>query len=106
MLDQGGIVRVTLCPSCLNATTCVERVLRGYDALFCDLFEDSGSLNMKDCYHVKVSGPLSVPHGERTIRKPRKVVKGLCENCVKRDICALPRPKTGVWHCEEFEEIP
>ena len=29
--------------------------------------------------------------------------KGLCSNCAKASYCRLPRPFSGVWHCEEYE---
>ena len=45
MQNQGGIRRVTLCPGCLNVLTCVDRAIRGYDALFCKTFEDAGANN-------------------------------------------------------------
>lgn len=105
MLDQGGIVRVTLCPSCVNILSCVNRAVRGYDALFCDMFEDSGQLNMSD--DITPASERHVSHLNRErVKKSKVALKGLCQNCVQRDNCALPRPKTGVWHCEEFEEIP
>ena len=105
MLGQGGIVRVTLCPSCANAATCVNRAIRGYDVLFCDMFEDSSQTSPSEEFLTKVK-PASSVNRKRIKEKPRVALKGLCENCVKRDTCALPRPRTGVWHCEEFEEIP
>ena len=106
MLDQGGIERVTLCSSCMNVTTCVNRAMRGYDVLFCDLFEDSESVKMKDYNRQMVEKPVSRHNRERVQKKTKVALKGLCQNCVQRETCALPRPKTGVWHCEEFEELP
>ncbi len=29
--------------------------------------------------------------------------KGLCMNCDERETCMLPRPESGVWHCEEYK---
>ncbi|MBN1211860.1 MAG: hypothetical protein JXA92_04725 [candidate division Zixibacteria bacterium] len=106
LLDQGGIIRVTLCPSCVNAGTCVNRAIRGYDILFCDMFEDSGYMNMNDENKSLGKRQVSRSNREQNGKETTAALKGLCQNCVQRDTCALPRPKTGVWHCEEFEEIP
>ncbi len=27
---------------------------------------------------------------------------GLCANCELRSECRLPKPQSGVWHCEEY----
>lgn len=35
--------------------------------------------------------------------KDTRLFKGLCMNCAHRDTCLLPRPESGVWHCEEYE---
>jgi len=35
--------------------------------------------------------------------KDSRLNKGLCMNCAHRDTCLLPRPESGVWHCEEYE---
>jgi hypothetical protein len=32
----------------------------------------------------------------------RENKKGLCINCNSRDSCMLPRPESGIWHCEEY----
>lgn len=105
MLNQGGIARVTLCPSCMNFITCVDRAIRGYDALFCETFEESRHGEMRPT----TDRDENEPNRKSVIPKEKKLLrelKGLCQNCVRRDICALPRPRTGVWHCEEFEELP
>jgi len=32
-----------------------------------------------------------------------RLYKGLCMNCAHRHYCLLPRPESGVWHCEEYD---
>jgi len=40
----------------------------------------------------------------KTVEKdPPRPVMGLCSNCTHRESCGLPRPESGVWHCEEYE---
>ena len=102
MLDQGGVVKVVLCTSCVNISTCVNRAVRGYDVLFCDTFEDSGLVNINDDNTPTSERQVSHLNRERVKKKSKFALKGLCQNCVQRDNCVLPRPKTGVWHCEEY----
>lgn len=100
MPRQGGITRVTLCSSCIDASTCVNRYLRGYDVLFCDMFRDSGKTVIEEKSAEAEPVTLRV---EKSGKKKPAEPKGLCEICIHRESCALPRPKSGVWHCEEFE---
>ncbi len=32
-----------------------------------------------------------------------RIYRGLCMNCDLRETCALPRPESGVWFCEEYQ---
>ncbi|MBN1222891.1 MAG: Glu/Leu/Phe/Val dehydrogenase [Candidatus Aminicenantes bacterium] len=32
-------------------------------------------------------------------------IKGLCKYCKLSDTCLLPRPKGGVWHCDQYKGI-
>ena len=49
--------------------------------------------------------------GQRTDMQPNtrdpekeiRPIKGLCMNCAHSAYCLLPRPESGVWHCEEYE---
>ena len=100
MPKQGSITRVTLCSSCVDVSDCVNRYMRGYDVLFCDMFRDSGKTSIEEVNTRTAS--LSGPE-KKTDTKKSSELKGLCEICIHRKTCALPRPKSGVWHCEEFE---
>ena len=88
---------VGLCATCNNAEDCVYRKRRGTDAIYCEMF---------DCY-----APIAGNGGKRVanaaMMAPDTVestgFKGLCVNCAHRDTCMLPKPKGGVWHCEEYE---
>lgn len=88
---------VGLCATCNNAESCVYRKRRGTDAIYCETFDGYAPPNgvrAKGVPPVTVTTPETAESGE---------FKGLCVNCAHRDTCKLPRPKGGVWHCEEYE---
>lgn len=41
-------------------------------------------------------------HGYPHDKENNEEYTGLCAHCAKRDVCVLPRPNGGVWHCEEY----
>ena len=96
-----GLEFIGLCCTCNNAPTCVYRRLRGRDALFCELFDN---------YVPSPNGGRGRAVAEATVdtvvpasEEPGgRVYVGLCVNCENRETCRLPRPKEGVWHCEEY----
>jgi hypothetical protein len=79
-----------LCSTCVNAPNCVYRAMRGFDAMFCEMFDDRPAE-----VTVKAS-PLSRKLAEHPL-------KGLCVSCSKKTTCSLPKPKGGVWRCHEYE---
>jgi hypothetical protein len=81
-----------LCSSCINALTCVYRTARGFDAIYCEMF-DNGVRPFAAEDSCKGAEPASILEG---------LGEGLCVNCANREMCALPRPDGGVWHCEEY----
>ena len=89
---------IGLCATCNNRPTCLLRAKRGKDALFCELFDDYVGPSDSDSA-VATAGP----HGEPSANSPDAKYKGLCVNCEHRETCTLPKPKSGVWHCEEYE---
>jgi hypothetical protein len=88
---------VGLCLTCNNADTCVYRERRGADATYCEMFDDYVSLNGRG----SSKAALTVAATEAASGSAE--TKGLCLNCAHHDGCRLPRPETGVWHCEEYE---
>jgi predicted AAA+ superfamily ATPase len=62
-----------------------------------------------DCNHRILSDkfilhcPDYQPDELEETQHPTEGVKGLCSNCSKALYCRLPRPFSGVWHCEEYE---
>jgi hypothetical protein len=85
---------VGLCATCNNATDCVYRKRRGTDAIYCEMFDGYAPPNGKGIAPVVMVTPDIAESTE---------FKGLCVNCAHRDVCKLPKPKGGVWHCEEYE---
>ncbi len=90
-------VVVGLCGTCDNAAECVYRRRRGFDALFCEMFDAIGSNGNGGDRATAVVIVEKEPDTQASLQ-----VKGLCVNCVHRDVCKLPRPAEGVWHCEEY----
>ena len=89
-----------LCLTCNNAANCTYRARRGFDALFCEMFDD---------YVPTPNGKKANRNEQPTQAASRKAAKpaqlyakGLCSTCENRDCCAFPRPEGGIWHCEEF----
>ena len=87
---------VGLCLTCNNLASCFHRKRRGFDAVYCEMFdnyvpsrdngggqEESGSL----------SGAVVIGSG---------ILNDLCVNCTNQATCRLPKPTGGVWHCEEY----
>ena len=93
--------RPGLCMRCNNAPDCVYRSQRGFDAIYCEMY---------DCYPMTVvssDGPddtepiiTSVKPVSQIMTQPLGI--GLCSNCDNFENCLLPRPEEGVWHCEEY----
>lgn len=87
-----------LCSTCNDAPTCVQALKAMQPILFCDMFDDHcppAQSRQADVETAAISAPL------REEAEPL-AMKGLCQNCDHRHDCALPRPETGVWHCEEY----
>ena len=88
---------VGLCVTCNNAKDCVHRTRRGSDAIYCEMFDGYGFSNGDTAERIV---PVVRTLPDHTVPDENK---GLCVNCAHRDTCKLPRPKGGVWHCEEYE---
>ncbi|NIO55914.1 MAG: hypothetical protein GTN72_07165 [Candidatus Latescibacteria bacterium] len=91
-----------LCSTCNNAHTCFYRKRRGFDALFCEMFDDyvpDGKAGTRVA-GVVIPTAWTEAEGERSAAEP---LKGLCVNCENRDACMFPKPEGGIWHCEEYK---
>ena len=85
---------VGLCATCDNASDCSYRAIRGTDAICCDMFENSTDSSAKRTVFPNLTESCEDKTGE---------AKGLCVNCLHKDICQLSKRKGGIWHCEEYE---
>jgi hypothetical protein len=86
-----------LCSTCNNQPTCPYRSRRGFDAQFCELFDNEVDIELATA--ERPAARLEV--GGRVNREGN--LKGLCMNCEKASTCGFPKPDSGVWHCEEYE---
>ena len=97
MLAAQKIYGPGLCSTCNNASECVLRAKRGFDAIYCETFDNlngNGSARRK----IILSDTLPKPAD----KSAKITYLGLCVNCENRDNCRLSRPEEGVWHCEEY----
>ena len=96
-----AIARTGLCATCRNAATCVYRSKRGFDALYCEMFDDSTTTSATERNQGVADNPKAAMEHAAGEAAPVSY-KGLCVNCANRESCALPKPEEGVWHCEEY----
>ena len=71
---------VGLCATCNNAKFCVYRKHRGSDAIYCEMFDAYVSSNG--------DGAATAPELEATATpsNPAEQTKGLCVNCINRNV--------------------
>jgi hypothetical protein len=89
-----------LCATCNDAADCVYRKRRGVDALFCELFNGQAVSGNESSAGDAATEVVVAPEQPQVF--DIRELKGLCVNCAYRDVCKLPRPRGGVWHCEEY----
>ena len=93
---SSSYIFVGLCATCNNAADCVYRKRRGADAIYCETFDGYARPNGGNGKRVAtIVTTLEIAKSSE--------FKGLCVNCEDRDTCKLPRPKGGIWHCEEYK---
>jgi len=94
--------RAGLCMTCNNASSCVYRSRRGYDALYCELYDGYADATVKGNGHGDEDAVLASARAEAETTSSGEY-RGLCQNCIHRDTCKLAKPEGGIWHCEEYE---
>ena len=99
--DRAGEESIGLCSTCNNAAACTYRARRGFDALFCEMFDNDVSFpgSVRDRRRMQQVQTVSRQTPEPA---PQYANLGLCATCENRETCVYPRPEGGVWHCEEF----
>lgn len=88
---------VGLCLTCDNSPFCAYRQMRGFDAMFCEMFHNNG-----DAPHAEHRAPNPGPARPASGDPEAETLIGLCSNCEHRRECTFPKPEGGVWHCEEY----
>ncbi|MCK5126845.1 MAG: hypothetical protein KAR42_11370 [candidate division Zixibacteria bacterium] len=99
MLSSTAMNSVGLCSTCNNAATCGYRSGRGFDAMYCELFDSFTVSGNGQQQKSKVS--VAAGRGYNSDASCNGL-KGLCMNCESRSACFLPKPDGGIWHCEEY----
>lgn len=115
-LPSAGSTRTMgLCSTCNNIADCGYRRARGFDALFCETFDNYTAPSIrtvesssrfqadKKPKNDQTGKPVHSPQPNAKDEDSSDNFKGLCINCEHREDCRLPRPDGGVWHCEEYE---
>jgi hypothetical protein len=82
-----------LCMNCIHAGACVYRRQQNQPVLSCNE-HDTGTVQSK-----KPTAKMTTCNRDEQDCDP---LKGLCSNCENRKTCMLPKPVSGVWHCEEY----
>ena len=85
-----------LCQTCDHAPTCGYIRETEQPVVFCEEF-DSSALPMVADAQPEAAAPTAAD------MRLWDEYKGLCVNCDMRETCAIRKPETGIWHCEEYK---
>jgi len=85
-----------LCQTCDHASACGYIRNPEQPVVFCEEF-DSTTLPMV------ADAPSEAPAPTAADMRLWDEYKGLCVNCDMRETCAIRKPETGIWHCEEYK---
>jgi hypothetical protein len=85
-----------LCQTCDHASTCGYIRNAEQPVMFCEEF-DSSTLPMVADAQLEAPAPTAAD------MRLWDEYKGLCVNCDMRETCAIRKPETGIWHCEEYK---
>jgi hypothetical protein len=89
-----------LCATCLHADACAYRQRQAGPVVFCEEFEiEQPPEPLTTAFQTATAADFD----DLGTTLPGGRVRGLCVNCVHRQTCRLPKPESGVWHCEEYE---
>jgi hypothetical protein len=86
-----------LCLTCNNYLNCTFTRDPKRPVLFCEEFDDF-TAPIVNVTRLSAFSDNRPDDGEKDTDK----YKGLCVNCENRTTCNLPKPASGVWHCEEY----
>jgi len=80
-----------LCSTCNHLRTCETRGTARRPVFYCEEF---------DAYVPVAARPASASEPEKKAGPDK--YGGLCCNCDNRHTCVVPKPESGIWHCEEY----
>lgn len=90
-----------LCVNCQHSDSCIYLKNTNRPVLQCEEFEIAEALPARTTVNNILT--TSTPRSKTGLEdKISTNFKGLCKNCDNRLTCTLPRPESGVWHCEEY----
>ena len=93
-----------ICSNCKFLSECRSKKTYLGGVHFCEDYELAEGDQRIDRSKVVSEAPkLNTPHASTVEKDPPRSFKGLCSNCAHRESCCLPKPESGVWHCEEYE---
>lgn len=103
LTEAGGTLLFTgLCATCKKVNDCINAQHDDRTVVECEEYEE-GESAFSETVEVDVS--TNTKKNKPADRKTEKetVVEGLCETCIHRENCTIPRLEGGVWHCEHYE---
>lgn len=101
---SGYANREGICSNCKFSSECRSKKTHLGDVHFCEEYELADpSQKIDKTKFVSEEPKLNTLHANAVGNDPPQKIMGLCSNCAHRESCGLPRPESGVWHCEEYQ---
>jgi len=88
-----------LCEHCRHVSICSRYKYQNQEVWYCEEFCDI-RLPQTDTNKTS-STDNSVPKSDMKETESNRL-KGLCKICQNRDVCKIPIPEGGIWHCDNF----
>lgn len=93
-----------ICSNCVHAEGCTLNPYLERKVINCGEFEPfppkKRALNVQQV-KTELSGIIRKKKAEQNYKTE---YLGICKYCVNREHCTFPRPESGVWTCDEYEE--
>jgi len=96
LLPDDQLVEASICSNCINRDGCAFLMRAVSPVHYCELYECSPATATDPVAEERKAEEKTAP-GQET-----SPLIGLCVNCANREKCCLPRPQSGVLHCEEY----
>jgi len=93
-----------ICSNCKFSSECRSKKTYLGSVHFCEEHELADpSQKVEKAKFISEAPKLNTLSTNAIEKDPPRPVMGLCSNCAHRESCGLPRPESGVWHCEEYQ---